>query len=773
MKWRSLAGWLITCWSLSVLRLTQSLTIAAKPKEHYGNDDPRIGSQRPLILSSIASSTQLSPGEEDDSDANDRDVVDIAGANPYSSYANRLIHNPYEGDRPFRFFGNPQETWTPPAPKDQLMPGIEAQGGSLLPPNYKNRAVYYPHWQDHPHAFATPEEKLAEPEKRSNHMKVGCGNSPVDWRDRYWKGCAYYAKRAWCTSHGTEGMGWNSAWGTLKDYAFQGVSANTACCACGGGRPRVEVAFGEQAKLADRRLVAAEDRVPDSQARWFEDNFPHIGGPPDRPMRPVQAPEDRVPIPVPLDAPADALPARFSRYLKEVRMRAVSSDVAGFSVRYYSQQPSVCSPAEASAIDRSLEYGISTEAMGKQLGWPIVGYGTQMPRVWWGKWTGTLTVFMLGDYYFDLDLAFPTDSTLKIDGVTVVTPGQCYAARTEEDCNQIGCRWSASATCLVPTVSAASASMQGSTPAIPPASMALFSQETQTIQPAPAPQPAPAVAATSGSPPAPSAPSPAPVLASQASPTFHAPSPGLAASPSMIFSLSPASSWAPAPAPGSWPSPAPAPVVASAASSAAASDTSIVTVSFVVEGIDYNLLVEDDTTYSEFQSITKDVIAKYSGHGITADDITVNCSSGSVVVDGDVHVPDGVDPTAVAAELDKNRVLIEQDLLSRFASMPGLDNVATGPISISGMSINGDGPVSATQLPGVTNALKLQPGAHCVEVLIKVPSSARTISLRYHGPDTNGKKIIIPGTVVYCDPVIPACKNPELQACPRYTPKCA
>eukprot|EP00971_Amphidinium_carterae_P195121 3871918-Amphidinium_carterae.3 len=49
------------------------------------------------------------------------------------------------------------------------------------------------------------------------------------------------------------------------------------CCACGGGRPRVEVAFGEQAKLADRRLVAAEDRVPDSQARWFEDNFPHIG----------------------------------------------------------------------------------------------------------------------------------------------------------------------------------------------------------------------------------------------------------------------------------------------------------------------------------------------------------------------------------------------------------------------------------------------------------------------------------------------------------------
>eukprot|EP00971_Amphidinium_carterae_P341109 6479749-Amphidinium_carterae.1 len=32
------------------------------------------------------------------------------------------------------------------------------QGGSLLPPNYKNRAVYYPHWQDHPHAFATPED---------------------------------------------------------------------------------------------------------------------------------------------------------------------------------------------------------------------------------------------------------------------------------------------------------------------------------------------------------------------------------------------------------------------------------------------------------------------------------------------------------------------------------------------------------------------------------------------------------------------------------------
>eukprot|EP00971_Amphidinium_carterae_P163740 3246445-Amphidinium_carterae.1 len=39
-----------------------------------------------------------------------------------------------------------------------------------------------------------------------------------------------------------------------------------------------------------------------------------------------------------------------------------------------------------------------------------------------------------------------------------------------------------------------------------------------------------------------------------------------------------------------------------------------------------------------------------------------------------------------------------------------------------------------------------------------------------------GKKIIIPGTVVYCDPVIPACKNPELQAgegVPPHLAQCA
>mmetsp|Transcript_41201 Transcript_41201/g.74478 ORF Transcript_41201/g.74478 Transcript_41201/m.74478 type:complete len:770 (+) Transcript_41201:78-2387(+) len=769
MKWRSVA-WLLSCSSLAILRLTHSLAVG-RSKDHEDDYDPRISGHGGLVLSSISSASR--PLTEDDSGANDRDVEDmVALGDPYSAYSNRMAQNHFDGDRPFHFFGSPWETWTPPAPKDQLMPGIEAQGGTFLPPNYKNRAVYYPHWEDHPHAFATPEEKLAEnPEKRSNHMKVGCGNSPVDWRDRYWKGCEYYARRAWCTNGGREGMGWSPAWGRLKDYAYQGVSADTACCACGGGRPRVEVAFGEQTKLSDRRLVAAEDRVPNSQARWFEDNFPSIGGPPDRPMRPVQAPEDRVPIPVPLDAPADALAPRFSRYLKEVRTRAVAPDVSGFSVRYYSTQPTVCAPAEASGIDRALEYGISTEAMGKQLGWPIVGYGSQMPTVWWGKWSGTLTVFMLGDYYFDLDLAFPTDSIIKIDGVTVMTPGQCYAARTEEECIQIGCRWSASATCLVPAASSGLASLQGNVPAIPPASTVLLSQDMQVVQPAPAPVSSPQPA-----------PSPAPL------PTFHglapapspflAPSPSLAASPSMVFSLAPAApNFAPAPAPGSAagggvPSPSPAFAAPAPAGSGAAS-ANIVTVSFVVEGIDYNLLVADDSTYSELQSITKDVIAKYAGHGITDEDVAVNCSAGSVVVDTAISVPNGVDPAEVAAELDKNRVLIEQELLSRLASMPGIDSVATGPLSISGLSINGDGPVSAAALPGTTNALRLQPGAHCVEVVVRVPSSARTISLRYHGPDTNGKKIIIPGSVVYCDPVIPACQNPELQACPRYTPKCA
>mmetsp|Transcript_50092 Transcript_50092/g.119180 ORF Transcript_50092/g.119180 Transcript_50092/m.119180 type:complete len:1195 (-) Transcript_50092:93-3677(-) len=61
----------------------------------------------------------------------------------------------------------------------------------------------------------------------------GCEDQ-AGWRDSQYLPCDAYVTAKWCTSDGKPGSGWKAEWGTLADFATQGLDATEACCGCGG-----------------------------------------------------------------------------------------------------------------------------------------------------------------------------------------------------------------------------------------------------------------------------------------------------------------------------------------------------------------------------------------------------------------------------------------------------------------------------------------------------------------------------------------------------------
>merc|ERR1712222_276625 len=58
----------------------------------------------------------------------------------------------------------------------------------------------------------------------------------ADWKSTAGSTCADYVSKAWCTSDGGYGSGWDkSTDGSFDDWAVNGVAATVACCGCGGG----------------------------------------------------------------------------------------------------------------------------------------------------------------------------------------------------------------------------------------------------------------------------------------------------------------------------------------------------------------------------------------------------------------------------------------------------------------------------------------------------------------------------------------------------------
>lgn len=69
-----------------------------------------------------------------------------------------------------------------------------------------------------------------------------CADHPANWRSSEGDSCCAYPWNNYCTPDGKEGLGWDSSWGKIEDYADEnGISALDACCGCGGGKRTVVV----------------------------------------------------------------------------------------------------------------------------------------------------------------------------------------------------------------------------------------------------------------------------------------------------------------------------------------------------------------------------------------------------------------------------------------------------------------------------------------------------------------------------------------------------
>jgi len=74
-------------------------------------------------------------------------------------------------------------------------------------------------------------------------VQFNCVQLPTDWKDSKGRTCAKYAKREYCTEHGTEGRGWPTCgrWNVfcknrhVHFFQNQQMDAFSACCECGGG----------------------------------------------------------------------------------------------------------------------------------------------------------------------------------------------------------------------------------------------------------------------------------------------------------------------------------------------------------------------------------------------------------------------------------------------------------------------------------------------------------------------------------------------------------
>ncbi|CAK0902733.1 unnamed protein product, partial [Prorocentrum cordatum] len=139
-------------------------------------------------------------------------------------------------------------------------------------------------------------------------------------------------------------------------------------------------------------------------------------------------------------------------------------------------------------------------------------------------------------------------------------------------------------------------------------------------------------------------------------------------------------------------------VTTTATSSTEARPLAPVTVSgaLSVSGIDYAVLVGNETLRAEFEQVVKQGVAQEAGNGVTADDVDVTLSAGSVVVEFTVRVPNSASTGAVAT------MLASSPLASTVVSLIKESEVAavasTGDIGVIFTGVDG-APVTTTAAP--------------------------------------------------------------------------
>eukprot|EP00927_Polykrikos_kofoidii_P023055 TRINITY_DN2134_c0_g1_i1.p1 TRINITY_DN2134_c0_g1~~TRINITY_DN2134_c0_g1_i1.p1 ORF type:complete len:804 (-),score=72.14 TRINITY_DN2134_c0_g1_i1:156-2567(-) len=588
-------------------------------------------------------------------------------------------------------------TW-PVAPEDELGPGVtEHVSGLILPDEYSTAPAYFPSSEDRVNPFPKPypdsysgldqQAPVSTDSEPLRNVGLVCASAPQGWVDSGGASCVQYSKSSWCKEDGREGSGWAvvSNGQSLAAFGVNGVDATQACCECGGGR-RVVTIDSAYTRLSHRRLVAPEDRSPNgpvSRRSVLSRSMPEN---PISPWRPLMAPKDHVPLPVPPVAPHDDVPLKYAHYFQGLYDRSLIPDPMGLSVRFYGFRPSdACTEVPgASAIDLSLDY--SGDAGSPRSLQQATKDVTLPGGIVWGRWTGSLKIEKAGNYTFDLNMGFSALSSLKVDGLELVSYGQCHVSTGESDCTGKGCKWTSDGKCLPPLASegaavpvhdAATTTTTTTTtlkPVLVPAAIVNVMKDfTQEIRAPQVPEP----------------------QVSQSCPKcadgFCLTPIARSACPTKVYKLKDCDKVGP------------------------------------------GELCETDGECDLDTSIN-------------------NCRR------YDVYRKDGPVPgTGVAGTTSEAAAAPVSALLS----IPLPESASLLPNGQ--MAMLGERP----------GEIVLAQGVHCIDAVVMLPSAGRRLELFYAGPDSEELVIQVPGPVLFCDPVIVACQNPEVAVCDNFRAKCA
>merc|ERR1719494_538949 len=120
---------------------------------------------------------------------------------------------------------------------------------------------------------------------------------------------------------------------------------------------------------------------------------------------------------------------------------------SGLSTQFYEAAPEDWANEQswgAPATTQLTGFIYYSNDVGRLLRWPASQKGKSVPKPFFVRWTGTLSILQPGDYSFDLVLSSRSRSQLMINEDKIVTKGQCGAAKLKDDCTMDGCSWTSS-----------------------------------------------------------------------------------------------------------------------------------------------------------------------------------------------------------------------------------------------------------------------------------------------------------------------------------------
>jgi len=111
--------------------------------------------------------------------------------------------------------------------------------------------------------------------------------------------------------------------------------------------------------------------------------------------------------------------------------------------------------------------------------------------------------------------------------------------------------------------------------------------------------------------------------------------------------------------------------------------------SMTIENVPFDQLSANNQLLSDFAEVLKKSIAASAGAGVEAEDVELTLSSGSsVAVEAKVAPADGVSASDVQASLAEAAAsgTAAQDVVDGITQLSGMDQIATGTISVNSMS---------------------------------------------------------------------------------------